>query len=271
MKYRLFLSDFDGTLVRADGSISETNKRAISRYTEGGGVFAVVTGRMLSSILPRLGELGLTQGLVVAYQGAVVADVKTGKIVRSAHFAAGDALRAVKALEEENHHIHVYTPQGLIANRRDALLEVYEKICGVRGEISNEPLSELLARENPPVYKVLAMLEPQKKAALKARLEEKLGEGFFVTCSSEWLVEIMPAGQNKGEAVKFLSQYYKIPLAETAAIGDQLNDLPMLLAAGGRFTVANAEGELKEIAACMPSNEEDGVAAAIEIAMEEEA
>ena len=30
MKYRIFLSDFDGTLVRADGTISETNKRAIA-------------------------------------------------------------------------------------------------------------------------------------------------------------------------------------------------------------------------------------------------
>ena len=54
MKYPLFLSDFDGTLVRSDGTTSEGNKRAIAAYRKAGGTFAVCTGRMLSSILPRL-------------------------------------------------------------------------------------------------------------------------------------------------------------------------------------------------------------------------
>ena len=62
MKYRIFLSDFDGTLVRADGTISETNKRAIAEYRAAGGIFAVCTGRMLTSILPRLKELGIRDG-----------------------------------------------------------------------------------------------------------------------------------------------------------------------------------------------------------------
>ena len=37
MKYPLFLSDFDGTLVRSDGTISEGNKRAIAAYRKAGG------------------------------------------------------------------------------------------------------------------------------------------------------------------------------------------------------------------------------------------
>ena len=41
MNYRLFLSDFDGTLVRSDGTVSEKNKRAIARYVAAGGTFAV--------------------------------------------------------------------------------------------------------------------------------------------------------------------------------------------------------------------------------------
>ena len=52
MRYPLFLSDFDGTLVRADGTVSEENKRAIAAYRAAGGVFAVCTGRGIASILP---------------------------------------------------------------------------------------------------------------------------------------------------------------------------------------------------------------------------
>ena len=46
MKYDLFCSDFDGTLVREDGTISERVKNEIARYTAAGGIFTVVTGRM---------------------------------------------------------------------------------------------------------------------------------------------------------------------------------------------------------------------------------
>lgn len=269
MRYSLFLSDFDGTLVRADGTVSEENKRAIARYTQAGGVFAIVTGRMTSSILPRVKELGIHEGLVAAYQGAVIADLGTGRLMKDEHFPKGGAARVVRLLEREGHHIHVYTPEGLIANRRDALLEEYERVCGVRGIIRQEPLSDWLDAEDPPVYKVLAMLEPDRKRALQARLMRELGEGYTVTCSAEWLVEVIPAGVSKGEAVRFLSEYYRIGREKIAAIGDQLNDLPLLEAAGGKFTVENGEPELKKIARVVPSNEEDGVAAALSVAMEE--
>ena len=89
MRYPLFLSDFDGTLVRPDGTVSEENIRAIARYRAAGGVFAVCTGRGLTSIVPRLKELGITDGLVVAYQGATVADVATGKLLKDDGFFRG--------------------------------------------------------------------------------------------------------------------------------------------------------------------------------------
>ena len=80
----------------------------------------------------------------------------------------------------------------------------------------------------------------------------------------------MPKTQNKGTAVRFLADYYGVDVSRVAAIGDQLNDVPMILAAGGKFAVSNAESELKELARVVPSNEEDGVAVALKIAMGEE-
>ena len=62
----------------------------------------------------------------------------------------------------------------------------------------------------------------------------------------------------------FLSEHYHIPHERIAAVGDQLNDLPMLDRAGGKFAVGNAEEELRAIATVLPSCEEDGVAYGIE-------
>ncbi len=269
MKYPLFISDFDGTLVRADGTVSARNREAIARYSAQGGRFAICTGRSIDSILPRARELGMEQGLLVAFQGALVYDIGEGKLVKDGRFTEEQALRVVRFLEGKGEHIHIYPADGFYSNVRDVLLGWYEKICKITAQI--EPnLSELIVREHIPVIKVLVMLEEGRKAQLIEELKEELGEEYFVTSSASVLVEITPRANNKGAAVEFLANYYSVPLERVAAIGDQLNDLPMLERAGGRFTVANAEEQLKGVAQVVSSNEEDGVAEALEIAMGEE-
>lgn len=269
MKYPLFLSDFDGTLVRSDGTISEGNKRAIAAYRKAGGTFAVCTGRMLTSILPRLKELGIEDGLVIAYQGATIADVATGKLVKDDGFSREDALRVVRLLEENGRHVHVYTVNDLYANRRDEALEIYEHICGVRATIvSDMSLADFVEKNNLRVVKALAMVPPEARNALMTELQDRLGEAFVVTCSAAILVEVMPKEQTKAAAVDFLSQKYSIPAEKIAAIGDQLNDLPMILRAGGKFAVSNAAQPLKDAAQVVADFESDGVAEALAIAMQ---
>lgn len=269
MKYPLFLSDFDGTLVRSDGTISEGNKRAIAAYRKAGGTFAVCTGRMLTSILPRLKELGIEDGLVIAYQGATIADVATGKLVKDDGFSREDALRVVRLLEENGRHVHVYTVDDLYANRRDEALEIYEHICGVRATIvSDMSLADFVEKNNLRVVKALAMVPPEARNALMTELQDRLGEAFVVTCSAAILVEVMPKEQTKAAAVDFLSQKYSIPAEKIAAIGDQLNDLPMILRAGGKFAVSNAAQPLKDAAQVVADFESDGVAEALAIAMQ---
>ncbi len=262
MKYPIFLSDFDGTLVRADGTVSEANRRAIETYRKAGGVFAIVTGRMLVSILPRLKELGLSDGLAVAYQGAVIADVRTGEILKCGGFSAEAALRPIRYFESCGYHIHVYTGDDFYSNMDDEYLRAYEDICCVKGKI--EPrLSDMVAARSVNVIKVLAMVDLSDRDRVKAETERFLGEEYFVTCSSPYLVEVMPKGENKAGAVDFLSAYYGVPRGKIAAIGDQPNDLPMLERAGGKFAVSNAEQALKERATVVASCEEDGVAEAL--------
>ncbi len=268
MKYKLFLSDFDGTLVRDDGIISEKNKQAIAKYTEMGGTFAVCTGRPLNSILPRVRELGLQSGLVVAFQGAVIADIQSGKLLKDGGLTREQALKAIRELEARDLHIHIYTAEQFLCNKDDYLLKGYEHVTGIHAEIE-EHLSERVERENLSIIKALVLLRPEEREAQYEALPKALGDEFFITCSADWLIEVMPAAAHKGAGVKFLSEYFNVPFSETAAIGDQLNDLAMLEAVGGKFAVANAKPELKEIAQVVSSNEEDGVAEALEIAMGE--
>ena len=74
IKNKLIVSDFDGTLITSSHTVPEDVKSAINEYVACGGIFAVCTGRMISSILPRVRELGL-KGLDVGYYGDAIAEI----------------------------------------------------------------------------------------------------------------------------------------------------------------------------------------------------
>lgn len=268
MKYKIFISDFDGTLVRDDGTISQKNKEAIARYTKSGGVFAVCSGRMTASILPRVRELGL-QGLVASFHGSVISDIATGEVLKCGAFENELAYEIIRKLEEFGYHTHIYTADKMYCNIADEALAMYEKVCRVKAEI-RENLYEFAKSNKLRIVKAVVFVHEHERAQTEERLRKAFPKGCYVASSAKYLVEVMPEGRNKGEAVAFLAKYYGVDAGEIAAIGDMINDIPLVAAAGGKFAVENAEDELKAIACVVPSCEDDGVAYAIEhYAMEE--
>lgn len=83
------------------------------------------------------------------------------------------------------------------------------------------------------------------------------------------ILDILPAGCSKASALQYLAELRGCTLADTMAIGDNWNDLPMLQAAGRAIVMGNAPEELRSLAQqegwhIGPTNDEDGVAQAIE-------
>lgn len=71
----------------------------------------------------------------------------------------------------------------------------------------------------------------------------------------------MAEGVNKGAALKFLTSYLNIDLADVLAFGDQENDLEMLKLSGKSIAMGNAAPAVKKIADTLTkTNEEAGVA-----------
>lgn len=259
MRYRLIVSDFDGTLRRTEGGISEGNIRAVSEYVEAGGVFALCTGRMASSIRPYAKQLGL-KGLLVSYQGAIIEDIAGGEIVRDVRIPNAESVVICRDLEQQGYHIHVYDGDVFYSNKADDLLAQYERICGVKAVIEPQ-LSRLVEQKNIRPHKILVMCRPEERAAACSLIEKMLGDEYYVTTSSDFLVEIVGKGTDKGGALEYLANYYGIPLSQTIAVGDNFNDLPMIEKAGLGVAVQNGEKTLKEAAGFVTrSCDEDGVA-----------
>lgn len=264
LRYKLIASDFDGTLRHTDGEVSEETKETVREFTSRGGDFcASVRGCMTASILPRAREMGLN-GLAVAYQGGVIVDIASGKILRDERIPCSDTVEICRFLEEDN-HLHVYDGDRFFVNENDGFLAMYERICRVHGILT--------PRAGFPYCRGGARVCQQDRC--NVRSGETGRAAFPVPCrirrSLLYHVEygadgwrLQPKGVDKGTALEFMASYYGIPLAETIGFGDNYNDIPLIRKAGLGIAIGNGVQELKDAAGYVTKScDEDGVAYAI--------
>lgn len=263
LNYKLIVSDFDGTLLNNKNQIPEAVKSAINEYVASGGIFAVCTGRMLRSILPRVRGLGL-KGLVAAYQGTVIADIESGNIIRSGGIPCEDAAVICAYLESVNANINVYSNETLYTNidKNDKHLKLYEEITGVDA-ISVDDITDLVLKNGKDCQKIACLVLPEDRAELFDKVRSRFGDKFDVTCSANVLVEISPYGSTKGEALKYIADHYGVDISHSVAIGDNLNDMSMVEAAGLGVAVGNAVEDLKKSADFIAVTNNDGAVAQI--------
>lgn len=260
----LIVSDFDGTLIDSNHQILPEVRHAIEEYVANGGIFAVCTGRMLRSILPQVRALGL-KGIVVAYQGTVIADIETGDIIKKDGIFYKDAAEICSVMENIGCTYNVYSDEILYTNipKENPYLQLYENITGVDAQFIDGNLSDYVFQHKLYCQKLASLVSPKERATQYQKLQACLSDRFDVTCSADCLVEISPLYDNKGEALKFLANSYGIPLDETIAIGDNLNDLSMIKAAGIGVAVGNAVDELKQNADFITVSNDEGAVAKI--------
>lgn len=70
---------------------------------------------------------------------------------------------------------------------------------------------------------------------------EKMSEYFSIIVRDETFMELVPKGHTKGTAIKRLCEHYDIPLCDSYAIGDSLNDLDMFLATPNSIAMGNGK------------------------------
>ncbi|MBQ9729032.1 MAG: HAD family phosphatase [Clostridia bacterium] len=265
INYGLIVSDFDGTLVKEDGTISEATKTSINEYIQNGGVFAISTGRLPQGIVPQAEELGLN-GLISCGNGSIIWDLPSRKPIFQRAIPNAIAVKVCEKMEKMGLHIHVYDEWEYYCNMDDDALKSYERITKTKGNlVLDKLLSQFLKETGMDVYKLLAMVLPEDNASVRAELEKEEFEHCIVTKSSSFLVEVLGDSCSKGTAVEFLANHYGIAIEKTIGIGDQCNDIPMLETAGLGIAVKNADEELqKRVFTYGYTNEEGAVGKIIE-------
>lgn len=262
MRYKLVASDFDNTIFNGE-RVSPRVVKAIADYRKAGGKFVVATGRVYPSIAKKLHLVGADDELI-ACQGSAIYRASTGEVLRRYALPSEIAMQAVRFLESKGEVCHAYADKAFYSARKNPLSEMYAVYCDFRPTYVDRPLSAFLP-EMPFTNKVIGIIDADRILDRMKELRALLGDGAEVTKSSDIFLEVTSAEAGKGTCLLALAESLGISREETVAVGDNLNDLSMIVAAGLGASVGNGVSWLKERAdLILPSIEEDGVAVLLE-------
>ncbi|PWT94370.1 MAG: hypothetical protein C5B55_02845 [Blastocatellia bacterium] len=282
MPIRLIALDLDGTLLNPRGQISERNRLAIDAARQQGVQVAAVTGRRFRDSRPVALELGLDVP-VISHNGALTKHARTLETVAVLPLPLSAALKVMAVGK-------AFGADALVSDDHDGLgVLIYDHVSG-----DNWPLREYIRwakqvhgeeeggesvrkvdsleayLDHDPIH--LAFSGPcgrmeELEHLLRSELMSEVKIFSTVYAEKDFtLLDILNPSASKGAGVAAAATELDLTPEEIMAIGDNYNDLEMLLFAGRGVVMANAPLSLREKEGLHPtaSNSEDGVALAIE-------
>jgi Cof subfamily protein (haloacid dehalogenase superfamily) len=266
---RLVALDIDGTIVGDDLVLHKRTIRAVAEARRRGVRVSIVTGRMATSGMEFARRLGLTE-TVVGYQGAIAREMgdgreePLGRLLRHRPLDAATALEIVEWTRSVGLVPHFNNLETLILPADDPRADDYSRFVGGRMTLVPD-LESWLARRRT-VTKVIAVgSRPAPNEAYADAVARFAGRAEATISHPEFLEFVAP-GVSKGEALRWLARREGIPMAQVMAVGDQLNDLDMIAAAGHGVAMGNAPDEVRSVARYVaPHVDEQGAAAMIEV------
>ncbi|MGQ0551312.1 MAG: HAD family hydrolase [Armatimonadota bacterium] len=260
MRYRLLITDIDGTLVNGRRQITPPVRAAVAAAQARGVRVCLATGRIWPSARQFVEGVGADPP-VILYNGAMVYDfirdevwVQTPLPRQQAH----DVLRILR--DHPAVQPHLYVGDRVYVPVMNETTEIYERKDSVRTEAVGD-LADWLAVD---AMKILIIGDRAPLAAVAEQIDRLPYPVNHVFSQDDYL-EILPPGVNKGTALEAMADRLGIAPAEVIAVGDNLNDLAMIRLAGLGVAMANAPEGLRARAAFVaPSNEDDGLRDVIE-------
>lgn len=261
----LFL-DLDGTLLTDDKKISEGNRNAIKNALDHGNYVIAVTGRHVESGRSVVKELGLTMSgcYMLAFNGSVFYDCSADRILKEQTIPVQHVYRLFEKAKDAGIYIQTYNRTEILTEKHTRELDLYTKRTKMKYKVFPD-MSQALDEEP---HKVL-LISLEGRQVLEnfqyenAEWTEEILSSFL-SCN-EYL-EYCPKGVDKGFAIEYLCRFLNIPMENTIAVGDELNDLTMIEKAHVGVAVANAVEQVKSVADYVTQNDNnhDAVAEVIE-------
>jgi 5-amino-6-(5-phospho-D-ribitylamino)uracil phosphatase len=267
-RYRLLALDIDGTLVNSEHELTDPTREAVLRAKAAGLEVVLATGRRYSRALPLVEPLRLHVPLITA-SGALIKDPLDHRTLFVAQFAPGVIEQLLANVSRAGFDTILYA---------DSYAQGFDYFCA-RVDVEQPELAEYLKfnagserlyphlHTQPPqgVFGGFAMGSRSAMLALEAELVRQMGQHLSVHVLRSpryqgFMCEIAPAGVSKWSGICHLADDWGIEPDEICAVGDDVNDIPMIEGAGLGIAMGNAVDEVKAAAdRVAPCNNTNGL------------
>jgi Cof subfamily protein (haloacid dehalogenase superfamily) len=241
---RLVASDLDGTLLGPDAELSPRTAAAVRGAHEAGIAVVAATGRSYLTATMRLAGAPTVRWLVCS-NGALLYDRQAGVVVDRHGIDAAAVPAAVEA-------IRAGVPEVGFAWESARGLGAEEGFLVMAPTRDSRP-EDVIERFGPPypdgLTKLMVGHPDLRRDALLAAVRPFVLDGLVASASSVPFVEIAAPGIDKAFGVARLCERLGIDRCEVAALGDHINDVPLLRWAGRSVAMGDAHPEARAAAA----------------------
>lgn len=267
-QYQLIALDMDGTLLNSKKQLSEGNRAALERAAAAGKQIALSTGRCRPELAEYLAQIPGIRYLDCS-SGALVYDIKEQKEICARRIRPELICEFIQYALQEDLMFHLLDQHSYVWSRQLHRMEYYgmgvyqslfERICTPLEHIPEDYLAHPFPVEKFNFY------HPSLEARERTREWIELHH-FPVTMAYSEIssLELTAAGVDKGSGLAKLCEHLGISTAESIAVGDADNDLPVLRTAGLSIAMGNAAEHVRKSAqVCVSDCDHDGCAEAID-------
>ncbi len=264
MKYRLVALDLDGTLLDSRLQIRSGTMSALNLVRAQGVQVMIVTGRHHVAAYPYWRQLGLELPAICC-NGAYLYDYAAQRPLAGDPLTRAEARGLLALVRKHSIRAMIYVKDFMAYESMDAHLGRMLDWAGslpedMRPRIEAVPSYERLVEEAGTIWKFTAAGEDRPAlAAFVAEIEATLG------LSCEWSgatrLDIIRAGNSKGNRLLEWIAGQDIAAAEVIAFGDEQNDMDMLRVVGMGVAMGNSHAEVQACADRVTGgNDSDGIA-----------
>ncbi|MBQ9991616.1 MAG: HAD family phosphatase [Lachnospiraceae bacterium] len=270
MKTKIFFTDLDSTLLTREKQVSPLTYETLKNWTESGHKLVLCSGRALDSVAHVRESLGLTfpNMYLIGCNGGEIYDCEKKEQLLRLSLSRETAVELFSLAKEWDIYIHTYTDTHILTARECDELTFYRRAIHTPYLLTDNILEHL--EKEPCKCLSISLDDLQKLENFRKVVLEKTGDKLTVLYSNPHYLELFPASSGKGTGLKWLCEYLNIPVANSLAAGDELNDISMIEAAGLGIAMKNAREEVKEIADIITGedNNHDGLVPILKTAME---
>lgn len=254
---KILFTDLDGTLLTTDKRISDTDLASIKKMIENGHQFVIASGRPLPSVLELANKYDLIRPgfFVSCFNGSIIYDCYNQKMIQRVTVPFDDVQYLFDEAIKEGLHVHTYSDNEVISAADTEEFRYYLGHIHMPGIIS----TDFKAHMDHEPSKIIIMSFESRDRLIRFQKEHAgyTDNRLNFTYSCDFMLEYSSLQGSKGNSLLAMCQFLGIPVADSIAVGDEENDLSMILAAGCGVVMANGNDSVKEYADYVTANDND--------------